>query len=133
MTVDQQAILKAAQAKIAALGFKKEKNLGMNILAHNEGETVLVKITSGVQEFTTKDGDTHKFITVDNLETGETEMTYWVSGGVKYQLETLKDGFIGGEFAITHLGKHEAEIKDENGKYQKTMVNQFNIVSLSKN
>lgn len=111
-----------ALEKLAKLGFKKDKSLGMNILKQSEGETVLIKITSDVKEFQSKNGETYKYVTVDNLETGETDQTYWLSGQLVYTLKNQKDGFIGGLFAVTHLG--QVKVDGQN-------VNQFDVIAIS--
>lgn len=110
--------------RLAKIGFKKDQCLGMNILKHNEGETVMVKITSAIEQFQAKSGETYDYVKVDNLETGETDMTYWLSGQIKYQLRKQTDGFIGGMFAITHLG--QTKVDGQN-------INQYDIVSLKEN
>lgn len=115
-----------ALAKVKAMGFNKERSLGMNIQPLNEGDTLLVKITSDITDFTKKNGDELQYIEIDNLETGETGMTLWLSGQLAYTLKSQADGFIGGKFAITHLGQSDADI---NGK--KTVVNNFDVMSIS--
>lgn len=108
--------------RFAKAGFKQDRRLGMNILKHNEGETVMVKITSDIEQFLAKSGETYDYVKVDNVETGETDMTYWLSGQIKYQLRAQKDGFIGGVFAITHLG--QTKVDGQN-------INQYDIISLA--
>ncbi|MDD5363673.1 MAG: hypothetical protein PHN88_16235 [Ignavibacteria bacterium] len=116
----------AAKAKLLALGFNKEKTIGMSVLKIVEGDSVLVKIKSAVAEFETKKGEKYDYVLVDNLETGETDQHMWLSGQLTHALKGQKDGFIGGDFQITHLGKVEADI---DGKTQ--MVNQFDIIAIS--
>jgi hypothetical protein len=115
-----------AQAKLAALGFKKDRQLGMSILNLEENETVLVKVTSDVEVFTTKAGKEYERVIVDNLETGETDQTLWLSGQLRHTLRSQADGFIGGSFAITHLGQSEVEIDGETRN-----VNNYDVMAIS--
>ncbi len=123
-----KANISEIQAKLAAMGFKAGKNLGMNILKQNEGETVFIRVTGPIATFTSKKIDPktkelaeYEYVTVDNLETGESDMTYWLSGQIRYQFEELEKAgqeYVGCSFAITSLGQ---ELVDG----QK--INQFNI------
>lgn len=117
-----------ALEKLKSLGFKKEKQLGMKILNHTEGETLILQINSDIQNFVSKtrvkdDGspEEYQFVTVDNLETGETDLTYWLSGQLRYMLQNQDDGFIGGKFAITHLG----QVKIDGQR-----INQFDVLAI---
>lgn len=115
-----------AQAKLAALGFKKEKTLGLAILDLSEGESVAVQITSDVEVFETKQGKKLDYVNVTNLESGESDMTLWLSGQLKHTFQSQKDGFIGGKFLVSHLGKQEVEIDGET-RY----VNQYEVMAIS--
>lgn len=99
------------QARLKAAGFKGAKRLGMNILEHKEG-TVLIKVTGPIDTFTsnkidpkTKEPAQYDFVTVTNLETGESDMTYWLSGQIRYQFNEL-ESYVGKSFAITALGQN---------------------------
>lgn len=114
--------------KLAKAGLSVDRRLGMNILKHEEGQTLLVRITSEVLEFQAKGLDdegkpkVYQYVLVDNLETGETGLAYWLSGQIVYNLKNQKDGFIGGCFAITHLGQT---------KVDGMRINQFDIFALT--
>lgn len=114
--------------RIAALGFNEAKRVGMNVLKQEVGETVLIKITSPIKKFESKEIDkatqkpkTYDYVECDNLETGDTGLTYWLSGQPRYQLEQTPN-FIGMSFAITYIGQ---EIIDG----QK--INQFDMFALN--
>lgn len=124
----QKSVKQLAQDKLKALGFKVDKRLGMNILKHEEGQTLVLKINSEIFKYEAKNAFDEKgnpkiydYVLVDNVETGETGLTYWLSGQVRYNLQSQEDGFIGGIFAITHLGQTKVD-----GQY----INQFDILAL---
>lgn len=124
----QKSVKQSAQDKLKALGFKIDKRLGMNILKHEEGQTLILKITSEVLKYEAKNAfdetgkpKVYDYVLVDNIETGETDLTYWLSGQVRYNLQNQEDGFIGGIFSITHLGQTKVD-----GQY----INQFDILAL---
>lgn len=130
--MEKQTVLTAAQEKLAALGFKVDRRIGMNVLSLAEGDTAIVKIKGMPFVFEAKDGRTFDAVLVDNVETGEADQTMWLSGQLKSQLLTQADGFIGGIFAITHKGKVEAMVPDEEtGQKVKRQVNQFDILALT--
>lgn len=113
--------------RLAAAGFKGAKRLGMNVLKQNDGETVLIKVTGPISLFEsnkidpkTKQPATYDYVTVTNLETGETDLTYWLSGQIKYQFNEMEN-YIGQAFAITALGQSEVD---------GTKINQFDIQHL---
>lgn len=91
------------EARLKKLGFTKTINVGLNILELKAGSTYILKIDSGFNDFMKKDGKVFKYLECTDLETGETG-NIWVGGQLRYQLETMKDGFIGGVFAITYKG-----------------------------
>lgn len=101
------------QARLAKLGFKGSKRLGMNILEQEIGETVIITVTGPVTDFVSKQIDkktgepaVYRFVNCTNVETGEADMTYWVSGQIVYEFEKM-DKYIGSTFAITALGQSE--------------------------
>ena len=95
------------KARLAALGFNKTKNLGLNLFKQEIDETIIIKITSSFEEFETKEGDKLKYVSCVNLETGE-EGHIWTGGQLWYKLTQMKDGFIGGVFALTYKGLNES-------------------------
>lgn len=119
-TTNTAVAMEKFNARMAKLGFKGAKQLGMNILNQEVGEPVFVKIEEAIADFEAKKIDpktkqpaVYKFIRVTNLETGETGLTYWVSGQLRYLLEELGN-YTGRSFAITWLGKQETEDGDFN-------------------
>ena len=94
------------KARLAALGFKNTKNIGLNLFKQEIGETLIIKITSAFEEFETKEGDKLKYVSCVNLETGE-EGHVWTGGQLYYKLTQMKDGFVGGTFALTYKGLNE--------------------------
>jgi len=126
-TLITHAEIKAkAQEKLKSLGFQKERNLGMNILELVVGESVVIQVVSDIEVFKTKKGKELEYVLVNNLETGETDMTFWLSGQLRYLLQSQKDGFINGKFIVTHLGKEEVEIDNET-----RLVNQYDVIAIS--
>ena len=119
-----KAAITDIQAKLAKLGFKGAKRLGMNILEHNVGETVIVRVTGPISVFESNKIDPktklpakYDYVTVTNLESGEADMTYWLSGQIKYQFNQMEE-YVNQSFAITALGKTEVD---------GTEINQFDI------
>lgn len=106
MTPNTNTKASDVKARLAALGFNKTKNIGLNILKQEVDETLIVKITSSFNEFVNKEGDVLKYVECVNLETGE-EGHIWTGGQLAYKLEQMKDGFIGGTFALTYLGLND--------------------------
>ena len=99
------------KARLAALGFKDVKRVGMNVLKQDVNETVFVKVTSEIKQFEAKEIDKntgkkkmYDYVEVTNLETGEENLTYWLSGQPRYQLEQTPN-YVGLSFAITYLGQ----------------------------
>lgn len=113
--------IEAIRARLAALGFKNTKAIGLNILPFEKDQTLIVKITSDFQDFVKKDGKIMKYLTVTDLETGE-EGNIWAGGQLVYQLRQMKDGFIGGVFAITYLGMNDVDGED---------MHQYNIKAVN--
>lgn len=111
------------KARLSALGFNKVKSIGLNILPITEGQTRIVKITSGIESFIKKDDTVMKYVEAVDLETGE-EGKLWAGGQMVYQLEQMFDGFIGGAFAITYLGLVDVE-------GIKSGVHQYNILAVN--
>ena len=114
---------------LKSLGFKGQKRVGINALEHNDGETVYITVTGPIAQFTakkidpkTKEPATYDFVNVTNLLTGEADLTYWLSGQIRYAFEEMQN-YVGKSFAITSLGK-----KNVDGM----MYNQFSIVELQK-
>lgn len=119
--------MEEVKARLAAAGFKGAKRLGMNVLKQNDGETVLIKVTGPISVFEsnkmdpkTKQPARYDYVQVTNLETGETDLTYWLSGQIKYQFNEMEN-YVGQAFAITALGKTEVD---------GTEINQFDIQHL---
>lgn len=119
--------MEEVKARLAKAGFKNAKRLGMNVLKQEEGETVLIKVTGPISLFESNKIDpktklpaTYDYVTVTNLETGETDLTYWLSGQIKYQFNEMEN-YIGQAFAITAMGKTDVD---------GTMINQFDIQHL---
>ncbi len=119
--------MEEVKARLAKAGFKGAKRLGMNVLKQADGETVLIKVTGPISVFEsnkidpkTKQPARYDFVTVTNLETGETDLTYWLSGQIKYQFNEM-DNYVGQSFAITALGKTDVD---------GTEINQFDIQHL---
>lgn len=98
------------KARLAALGFKAAKAVGLNILTTPEGEPVFIKITAEMQDFQKKDGKVFKYIPVINLETGE-EGNIWVGGQLRYQLEQFGK-YIGQSFILTYNGLTDVDGED---------------------
>jgi len=94
--------------RIAKLGFKSVKAVGLDIINLEVDETYILRIESEIKDFTKKDGKIMKYVEVTNLETGETG-NIWTGGQLVYQLTRMKDGFIGGVFAITYKGLVDVE------------------------
>lgn len=114
---DTGKALMAANARLAALGFTPGERLGLNPLKIEEGDTVFIEVTGKIQKFQAKNGKEYDFVPVTNLETAEADMTFWLSGQIRYQLDQLKD-YVGKRFMITHKGQVEVD-----GNY----INQFDI------
>lgn len=98
----------ALQERLNKLGFKKTINVGLNILELKSGHTYILKIDSDFNDFIKKDGKTFKYLECTDLESGETG-NIWAGGQLVYQLKSMKDGFIGGVFAITYKGLVDVE------------------------
>jgi len=131
MTATQTKMTEKQQQLLKKLGLAAEKKLGSNFVSLEEGDSIAVVIKSAVEEFhSKKTGETYKYIEVDNLETGETDLKMWVSGQLNYLLGELKDGFIGGKFMITNAGKIEAQVEVD-GKMKTCQINQFEVFPLA--
>ncbi len=109
------------KARLQALGFGSARKVGLNILEQETGETLILKIESDFTDFVKKDGKTMKYLSATNLETGE-EGCIWAGGQLQYQLKQMKDGFIGGVFAITYKGLIDVE-GEEMHQYDVLAVN----------
>lgn len=136
-TQNQKNPIKSARntelnARLEAAGFKPGKRLGMNILKQAEGETVIIEVEGPIAKWTSKtetDKVTHEpkvydYVLVTNVETGEENMTYWLSGQIRYQFEELEKagGYVGKTFAITSLGKTTVD---------GNQINQFEIMAVN--
>ena len=119
--MEQTKTLTDVQARLKALGFNTAKAIGLNILAMDAGDTLILKVDSDFQDFVKKDGKVMKYLSVTNLETGE-EGNIWAGGQLVYQLKQMKDGFIGGVFAITYEGLKDVEGED---------MHQYNIKAVN--
>lgn len=100
------------EARLKKLGLNGQtKTIGLNVLEMPVGETQILKIDSSFLEFKKKDGKTFKYLEVTNIETGETG-NIWAGGQLVYQLTQMKDGFVGGIFAITYKGLIDVDGED---------------------
>lgn len=114
---ETSAALIKAQERLSKLGFKSERRLGLNPLSINEGETVFVEITGPISDYLAKSGETYQYVKVTNLENGEADMHFWLSGQIRHQLEAL-GSYEGKKFMITHKGQVQIDGKN---------INQFDI------
>lgn len=97
------------------LGFNSVQRLGLNPIRQEVGETLFLKIDSEIKTHVSKKIDPktkelakYDYVEVTNVETGESEMTFWLSGIVKHYLNSATP-YVGKIFAITYNGLRETD------------------------
>lgn len=110
--------------------FSRKARIGINPITIDEKGTKYLEIKSKyVEKFESKSQGEIDFVMVVDMESGE-EGHFWLSGQLKYQLETIQKGsrgtLEGFKMEITHKGKQKVEIDGE-----KRDVNQYDMYELN--
>lgn len=110
--------------------FTRKARIGINPIIIEEKGTKFLEIKSKyVEKYESKSQGEIDFVMVTDLETGE-EGHFWLSGQLRYQLETIQSGargtLEGFKMEITHKGKQKVEIDGE-----KRDVNQYDMFELN--